>query len=52
MNKNRRYKVVNGKLEKRWDAPEGWHVTKADAWAEVAPNKALPKKALQKHVDQ
>jgi hypothetical protein len=52
MNKNRRYKVVNGKLEKRWDAPEGWHVTKADAWAEVAPKKVSPKKVSPKHADR
>ncbi len=37
---NRRYRVVDGKLEKRWDAPgEGWFVTKADAWAAVAAAK-------------
>ena len=30
---NRRYKVVDGKLEKRWDSPtDGWFVTKAEAW--------------------
>ncbi len=31
---NRRYKVVDGKLSKRWDGPtDGWYVTKAEAWA-------------------
>ncbi len=31
---NRRYKVVDGKLSKRWDSPtDGWYVTKAEAWA-------------------
>jgi len=31
---NRRYKVVDGKLEKRWDSPtDGWFVTKAEAWS-------------------
>ena len=52
MNQNRRYKVINGKLEKRWDAPEGWHATKADALAEVAPKpvkKAATKKAAPKN---
>lgn len=31
--RNRRYKVVDRKLEKRWDAPtDGWYVTKIEAW--------------------
>ncbi len=31
---NRRYRVVDGKLAKRWDSPsDGWFVTKAEAWA-------------------
>ena len=30
---NRRYRVVDGKLAKRWDSPsDGWFVTKAEAW--------------------
>ncbi len=30
---NRRYRVVDGKLAKRWDAPgDGWYVTKVEAW--------------------
>ena len=34
---NRRYRVVDGKLVKRWDAPgDGWFVTKAEAWADDA----------------
>ena len=33
---NRRYRVTDGKLEKRWDAPgDGWFVTKAEAWADA-----------------
>ncbi len=31
---SRRYKVVDGKLVKRWDSPtDGWFVTKAEAWS-------------------
>ena len=34
---NRRYRVVDGKLAKRWDGADepGWFVTKAEAWAAV-----------------
>lgn len=36
---NRRYRVVDGKLQKRWDAPgEGWFVTKVEAWAADSAN--------------
>ncbi len=45
---NRRYRVVDGKLQKRWDAPgEGWFMTKAEAWAAVkppAPPTELPRR--------
>ena len=36
---NRRYRVVGGKLAKRWDGADepGWFVTKAEAWAAVRP---------------
>ena len=36
---NRRYRVVDGKLAKRWDGADepGWFVTKADAWDAVRP---------------
>ena len=36
---NRRYRVVDGKLAKRWDGADepGWFVTKAEAWAAVRP---------------
>lgn len=32
----RRYKVINGKLEKRWadEHEDGWFKAKADAWAD------------------
>ena len=43
---NRRYRVRDGKLEKRWDAPDGadWFVNKADALAAAAkPAPAAPK---------
>ena len=35
---NRRYRVVDGKIEKRWDGTKepGWFMTKAEAWAAVA----------------
>ncbi len=30
---NRRYRVVDGRLKKRWDSPtEGWYMTKIEAW--------------------
>ena len=36
---NRRYRVVAGKVEKRWDGTDepGWFKTKVEAWAAVAP---------------
>ena len=35
---NRRYRVVDGKLAKRWDGADepGWFVTKAEAWDAVS----------------
>ena len=45
---NRRYRVVDGKLEKRWDAPvEGWFMTKAEAWAAVKPPESV--EAVETH---
>ena len=41
---NRRYRVVDGKLAKRWDGADepGWFVTKAEAWAAVNVPPAPP----------
>lgn len=39
---NRRYRVKDNKLEKRWDGTSepDWFLTKADAWATVKPAPA------------
>ena len=41
---NRRYRVVDGKLAKRWDGADepGWFVTKVEAWAAVNVPPAPP----------
>ena len=41
---NRRYRVVDGKLAKRWDGADepGWFLTKAEAWAAVNVPPAPP----------
>ena len=46
---NRRYRVVDGKLEKVWTGTNdpGWFVNKADAWAAVAAPVAVQEPAGQ-----
>ncbi len=41
---NRRYRVKDGKLEKRWDGTDDpeWFVQKADAWAAVPGSAPVP----------
>ena len=34
------YRVVDGKLQKKWDGDPEWFKTKAEAWAAVKPKRA------------